>query len=288
MSGKQNVLADTGSLAAFSDEATPRIVRALRQNLPLANAADSFVFNQALQDAVFPGGRRFRALLALLASELALASDADAMTSAVAVEYLHCSTLIFDDLPAMDDARERRGRACLHLRYGEGVAISVALALMNASFRVVVSGSPRDTVAAQRALREMTGCIGMQIAGQAADLAPSSNRSISHSKTSALIRLALTLGPMLSGVNPNYVEALGSFGEALGEAYQTVDDSRDIEEDMALLNRGRCTTFAIEHGREAATERAASLTARAQCDLIAKFEDLPSVYRLCEFASLLA
>ena len=71
-----------------------RIARALRQNLPLGNAADSLVFNQALQDAVFPGGRRFRALLALLTSELVLASDADAMASAVAVEYLHCCTLI--------------------------------------------------------------------------------------------------------------------------------------------------------------------------------------------------
>lgn len=149
MSGKQQALTDAASFAIFAGKVRPRIECALKQHLPFARTRDTFVFNEALHDAVFPGGKRFRAVLAVLASELVLANDGDALTAAVAVEYLHGSALIFDDLPAMDDASERRGRACLHLRYGEGIAIVVALALMNASYGIVariLCGIPRPAI----------------------------------------------------------------------------------------------------------------------------------------------
>jgi len=295
MSAKQQSVADAASLAVFSAEAGPRIEFALKQNLPLARAPDNIIFNRALHDAVFPGGRRFRPMLALLASELVLADDNDALRAAAAVEYLHCAALIFDDLPAMDDARERRGRPCLHLGCGEGVAITVALALMNASCQIVASRAARDRAGAHRALLELTDCVAAQITGQAADLAPSPNRnsdarsgdgSARYWKTSALIRLALTLGPILSGADSSDVAALIGFGQTLGEAYQIIDDSRDVEEDRGLLRRGRHATFAIERGCEAARGLAERLTAEARRELLAKFGDLPSVHRLCEYANL--
>ena len=207
MSGNQQVLSQTTTFAVMSDEVRERIEISLKQHLPFARAQENVVFDEALQYAVFPGGRRLRAVLALLASELVLADNDDALTAAVAVEYLHTSALIFDDLPAMDDARERRGRACLHVRYGEGVATVVALALMNAAYGIVVSRGPRDTADGRRAFRELTECIGAQIIGQAADLTAASTRnaiersvdgSVRHWKTSALLRLALTLGPILA------------------------------------------------------------------------------------------
>jgi geranylgeranyl diphosphate synthase type II len=143
----------------------------------------------------------------------------------------------------------------------------------------------------------MTECLASQITGQAADLAPLSTPtsderrgegSVRHWKTSALLRLALTLGPILSRAKSRDVAALARFGQLLGEAYQAADDSRDIDEDTALLRRGRNATFAIEHGRESARERAANLAAEAQYHLIAKFGDMPPAQRLCEFARLLA
>jgi len=297
MTGKQQALSQTASFAIMSDEVRERIESSLEQHLPLARARDNVVFDEALQYAVFPGGRRLRAVLALLASEVVLADNDDALTAAVAVEYLHTSALIFDDLPAMDDARERRGRACLHLRYGEGLATVVALALMNAAYGIVVSRGPRVTSDGRRAFRELTECIGAQIIGQAADLTAASTRnevdrsvdaSVRHWKTSALLRLALTLGPILSGANSGDVAALSRFGQLLGEAYQTVDDSRDIDEDRDLLWRGREATFAMQYGCEPARQRAAKLTAEAQHVLMERFGDLPSVYRLCEFANQLA
>lgn len=293
MKHEQQVQRYGTSPATFACQIQPRIEASLKQCLPIASTRDSFVFNEALHDAVFPGGRRFRAVLAVLSSDLVLAHDDDALTAAVAVEYLHASAVILDDLPAMDDARERRGRACLHLRYGEGLAIVVALALMNAASSIVVNRAPLDTAAGQRAFCELTECVGAQITGQAADLIASPTRSkdeqpgegtVRNWKTSALLRLALTLGPTLSGTKSSEVATLRRFGILLGEAYQTVDDSRDIDEDTALLHRGRVATFAMQHGRETATEMAANLTAEAQRDLIARFGDLPPVHRLCEFA----
>ena len=283
---------DLPSLAEWAAEARPRIELALEQHLPLSH--NNHVFNQALHDAVFPGGRRIRASLALLTSELLLGDEKDGFTAAVAVEYLHASAVVLDDLPAMDDARERRGRPCLHVRYGEGLAVVAALALLNASYDVVVNRASRDMVPRSEACRELTECIAAMIAGQATDLTPSSNWTLSerarsgsvrHWKTSALVQLAATLGPMLSGAEAKDVAALSYFGQLLGEAYQSMDDSRDIDEDAALSKKGRAATFAVQYGSRPATQKATDLVVEAQRHLIANFEDVRSVTRLCELAT---
>jgi geranylgeranyl pyrophosphate synthase len=283
MSARQPALVDCISLEAFIGEACPRIECALKKSLPLTNNS---LFNAALHDAVFPGGKRFRPILALLASKLVLANDDDALTAAVAVEYLHSSALIFDDLPGMDNARERRGRPCLHLLYGEGLAVVVALALMNAAY-ILVAGRVSH-VADPAAFRELTECVAAMIAGQAADLAPSpepwGTRSERPWKTSALLRLALTLGPVLSGAKAEDVSTLGRFGQLLGEAYQALDDSRDVDEDRDLLRRGRGATRTVPHDSASATETAAKSLPEARRNLLAYFQHHPAAVRLCEFA----
>lgn len=276
---------DCLSLEAFLGEAGPKIECALRKSLPLTRNP---TFNAALHDAVFPGGKRFRPALALLASKLVLADDDDALTAAVAVEYLHASALIFDDLPVMDNARERRGRPCLHLVYDEGLAVVVALALLNAAYNQVAARTSRFSVDAPFAFRELTECVAAMIAGQAADLAPSSERSERSElpwKTSALFRLALTLGPLLAGAGAADGEILGRFGEVLGEAYQAVDDCRDIDEDQTALRGGRRGGLLSRHGSALARETAADSMAAVGEDLLAHFEHHPVAILLCELAA---
>lgn len=291
MGAEQHVLTDAPGLAVFMDQVRPRIECALDKHLPRAAMGGDGAFNAALRDAVFPGGQRLRAILAVLASQMVLADDADALTAAVAVEYLHSCALVFDDLPAMDDASERRGRPCLHLRYGEGVAMVAALALMNAAFSLVATQASRGGAAGLKAVRELTKCVSTQISGQAADLALSPAelsdqwQPIRDWKTSALFRLSMTLGPTLSGARYADVAALGRCGQLLGEAYQTIDDARDVSEDTALSHRGRAGTFAMHSGTGSAIQRANSLTSRAERCLVQQFGDLPAVNRLCEFAS---
>src|SRR5215210_4584031 len=110
---------------------------ALRRSLPVSTLARAARLNEALEYAVFPGGKRLRPALALLASRLAGAARARALGVACAVEFLHTSSLILDDLPSMDDAGVRRARPALHLVYGEGVAVLAAVALLNQSYALL-------------------------------------------------------------------------------------------------------------------------------------------------------
>jgi geranylgeranyl pyrophosphate synthase len=287
---------DTISLEGFVANCRAPIERALANSLPLASRPEMSNFNQALRDAVFPGGRRIRPILALLASELVFAGEADALRAAVVVEFLHSSALIFDDLPAMDNALERRGRACLHLRYGEAVAMMVGLALLNSAYGVIALGLANRSSPEVGVFRELTSCIAAQISGQAADLLSGSMQNLDgaaedpsacHWKTSALVRLSLTLGPMLSGATGSDIATLAHAGQLLGEAYQTLDDCRDIEEDTASFQRGRNATFAMQIGCKPARRLAENLIARAQGELVANFGDVPAASRLCEFANSL-
>ena len=95
------------------------------------------------------------------------------LTAAAAVEYLYTSSVIFDDLPCMDDATKRRGRAALHRPYGEGRAVLVALALMNASYGLVFDGHEIGHEQRISAHRELVSCIGSDgmVIGQTVDLA---------------------------------------------------------------------------------------------------------------------
>src|SRR5215813_12984430 len=120
------------------------IEAALDGFLPLSSQSHARRLNEALRYAVFPGGKRWRPLLTLLGAELVEVSTGDAMPAACAMEFLHTSSIIFDDLPAMDDADLRRGVPALHRVYGEGVAVLAALALLNESYGLLARAA-RDS-----------------------------------------------------------------------------------------------------------------------------------------------
>jgi geranylgeranyl pyrophosphate synthase len=277
--------------ADFAERVRPQIESALADSLPIMSAPTYVVFNQALHDAVFPGGKRVRPTLSLMASDVVCASSVHAMAAAVAVEYLHCSALVFDDLPAIDNARERRGRACLHLCYGEGTAIMAALALLNSAYDVITRRLWGRGACNPAALREVVDSIAVLICGQVAELAPqlraashfTDSQSLRHGKTSALFRLSLTLGLLLSAVDADDVATLAHAGELFGLAYQILDDCRDIEEDSLLIHRGRSATFAMQAGRTTATSRVFNLVEQAEHELAASFGTTAAVTRLCSF-----
>src|SRR5215475_5952635 len=156
-------------LTNFITHHQPMIEAALEQSLPLSAQRGAERLNEALRAAVFPGGKRWRPILTLLGT---MAGGGDAQSSApiaCAIEFLHTSSLILDDLPSMDDARLRRGRAALHLIYGEGLAMLAALALLNRAYEFLARcGEAR----ASRLIAETARCVGTDgmIGGQAADL----------------------------------------------------------------------------------------------------------------------
>ncbi|HEX9927236.1 MAG TPA: polyprenyl synthetase family protein [Pyrinomonadaceae bacterium] len=292
-----------GDLWLYVEKAKPEIEISLRENLPLAPAALGTDFNEALVYAMFPGGKRLRPVLTLLAAELVGGASEKVLPAAAAVEFVHTSSLIFDDLPCMDDADERRGKSCLHRKFGEGNAVLVALALLNASYNLVFAGMKNDctmcATAAIKAHRELTECIGAagMVGGQSIDLAaaksdavaPEKFESLRNLKTSALMRMALSLGAILSGANENQLNALSRFAELLGDAYQTSDDLLDLQEDLHISQiTERRETFALTQGAMRTQIRVGNLISTAKDVLLTEFDRREPANMLCEMADYVA
>src|SRR5262249_16603023 len=152
----------TERLCAYISRCRPSIEAALEAHLPLSAQPRARRLNEALRYAVFPGGKRWRPMLMLLGAEIAGAHAQDAMPAACAVEFLHTSSIVFDDLPAMDDAAIRRGRASLHCVFGEGVALLAALALMNESYALLARAACEQggRNSAAHLVEEAARCVG--------------------------------------------------------------------------------------------------------------------------------
>jgi geranylgeranyl diphosphate synthase type II len=235
------------NLWLYVERQKPQIENALREHLPLAPASIETQFNEATRYALFSGGKRLRPVLTLLGAELVGGKSYLVLPPAVAVEYIHTSSLIFDDLPCMDNANERRGKTSLHEKFGEGLAVLVAIGFLNASYGLVFvnhNGMPERAMQAHAEIVECVGASGM-VGGQSIDLALAKgagvikhsdfeSESIRNLKTSALMRLALRTGAILAGANYLELANLSRFAELLGDAYQLSDDLIDFKDSARL------------------------------------------------------
>jgi geranylgeranyl pyrophosphate synthase len=221
-------------LTSFVASSRGPVEEALRRRLPLSSLPHAARLNEALVYSVFPGGKRFRPALALLASELAGASREQGLAVACAVEFLHSSSLVLDDLPSMDDAALRRKRPALHLVYGEGVALLASVALLNQSYALLAEAAS-GTDACGALVGEAARAIGADgmVGGQAVDLLTRAGEADTDAlfcrelKTVALMQLMMTAGALACGARPADTGALSDFGECLGRAYQLCDDVSD-------------------------------------------------------------
>ena len=193
---------------------------------------------QAMRHASLDGGKRLRPALVVLSAEAVADSQnwrAEPLPAAVAVELVHCYSLVHDDLPAMDDDTLRRGRPTVHVQFGEAMAILAGDALLTRAFEVLTVGTADRGVAADLVaeLAAAAGPAGM-IAGQVADMAlcavpagQEGRRYIHLRKTAALIRAAARMGGICAGAGPGTLDALGNFGQCVGLAFQIIDDLLD-------------------------------------------------------------
>ncbi len=166
---------------------------------------------------------------------------------AVALEYFHTASLLFDDLPCMDNALERRGIPCTHLVYGEEGAILTALALINRAYALTwraVAGSARAGQA--QALDFIERCLGVDglLNGQSFDLhyatlprTLESTDRVARGKTVSLIRLTLVLPAMLGGASRREIQLVERISLFWGLGYQTVDDLKDVLQNAAQTGK---------------------------------------------------
>ena len=209
------------------EKARGKIEETLATLLPPA-AGEAAALHAAMRWAVEGGGKRIRPLVCLAAAEAVGGAPADALMPACAIELLHSYTLVHDDLPAMDDDTERRGRPSVWAKFGEATAILAGDALQALAFATLAQGAERCP-GVRAALVSILGeaAVGV-VRGQAAELAGAADIDYIYGhKTADLFVAAAALGATAGGGTGAQVARLRDFARHLGLAFQHEDDLLD-------------------------------------------------------------
>jgi farnesyl diphosphate synthase len=235
----------TADFDAWMRDVQAQSEQSLSALLPPALAVPTKL-HAAMRYTVLGGGKRVRPLLAYAAGEL-FGADADTLArAAAAVEMIHAYSLVHDDMPCMDDDALRRGKPTVHIAYDEATALLVGDALQAQAFDVLAGAStaPERLVPMLALLARAAGSAGM-CGGQAIDL-DSVGLSLTREqlermhqlKTGALLRAAVLLGAMCGKtLSPEEQTALDTYANAIGLAFQVVDDVLDATADSATLGK---------------------------------------------------
>lgn len=245
----------------------------------------------AMRYSIQGGGKRIRPVLMMESCRLCGGDPADALDFACALEMIHTYSLIHDDLPCMDDDDMRRGNPACHIAFGEATAVLAGDALLTEAFHAAAASAfakthPDRAVEAIALLAELAGACGM-VGGQAIDL-QSEDKAISLSrlrlmdklKTGALMKAACTIGAVLAGATKAQRDALETYADNLGQAFQITDDILDVTSDSETLGKPvgsdaeqNKSTYVSLLGLETAKEKAVECTAQALWALAVFGED---------------
>lgn len=223
------------------------------------------VIHEAMRYAVLGGGKRIRPIVAIAAAESVGANVEPLLMHLCALELIHTYSLVHDDLPPLDNDDLRRGRKTTHVIYGEAMGVLTGDALLTEAFswlaRPVAGVEPARQL---RAITEVatavdsTGMIGGQVADIVAERSHEAETNehaallrelefIHRNKTGKLFTASVVLGGLLGGASEEQLAALRRYADALGLAFQIVDDLLDIEESSATL--GKTAGKDVEQGK---------------------------------------
>lgn len=207
-----------------------RIEKALHDSLVVLNRKDAPPkLSAAIPYAVFPGGARIRPTI-LLAVAAACGDDRPELSTAaaVALEMMHCASLVHDDLPAFDDSDLRRGKPTLHRAFSEPLAVLSGDSLIILSFEVLAKAggaAPDRALALTAILARHAGAPFGICAGQAWESEPKVDLLAYHrAKTAALFVAATQMGAVAAGQE---AEPWADLGDRIGAAFQVADDLKD-------------------------------------------------------------
>ena len=241
-------------LQSWSADVLARVESALAEWVPASAPAG---LGEAMRYGVLDGGKRLRALLVQAAAEAAgaMATEAGreaALRAACAVELIHAYSLVHDDMPCMDNDVLRRGKATVHVAFGEAQAMLAGDAMQALAFEVLTpdvgegAGVPATLQSRLvRILARASGQAGMA-GGQAIDLASvgraldeATLRDMHRRKTGALLRASVQMGAACAELQADSVawQALTEYGHAMGLAFQIVDDVLDATQPSDTLGK---------------------------------------------------
>jgi geranylgeranyl diphosphate synthase, type II len=259
----------------FDKDNSELLKESFRTSLPLPSLLDPG-FEDALRHVLKTSGSMVRPRMVLRLGEAYDLAPETAHNIAIALEYFHTASLIFDDLPCMDDAFERRGVPCVHVRFGQSTAILSALALINRAYALMWRAVASCPAAAQAGImtyiEQRLGVDGL-LNGQSLDLHYSAlphtretTERIARGKTVSLIRLTLVVPALLGGAALREIQLLERIAVCWGLGYQAIDDLKDVLQSTA--NTGKTAA------RDAQLDRPNIASAIGICAAVERLERL--------------
>ena len=287
-------------LTAYLAARVSAVDAALGRVLPPEDAAPP-TLHRAMRYSVQAGGKRLRPILVIAGAEAVGGHAEQVMETACALELIHTYSLIHDDLPAMDNDDYRRGRLTNHKVFGEAIAILAGDALLTLAFKLVAlngarTGDARIIAALVTDIADAAGTDGM-VGGQVVDI-QSEGKAVSaetldyiHThKTAALIRASLCAGALIAGATAAQRAAITACGDALGLAFQIVDDILDVEGSSEELGKTagkdaqqQKATYPAYHGLEASRAKARALIDQAKLAVAPLGERAEPIRALADF-----
>ncbi len=261
------------------DEALADVNKTISRLLPETDLSEKKLYD-AMRHGTLNGGKRLRPFLLMNSARLFGVDPMRSRRAAAALEFVHCYSLIHDDLPAMDNSDTRRGKPTVHVTYDEATAVLAGDALLTYAFEVLTAP---DTHEDPRVRCELVSCLAKaagpngMVGGQMLDLIGETQEfdlgtisRMQRMKTGKLMAFACEAGAILGKASDPQRRALANYAFDLGLAFQVTDDILDVEADPDETGKpanqdesaGKAT-FVSTLGKEEAKTRAEMLIHQA-------------------------
>jgi len=271
------------SLQQQMDETTEAVNKTIKRLLPETDLPEDRLF-EAMRYSTLNGGKRLRPFLVMQSSALFNVDKARARRVAAAVEFVHCYSLIHDDLPAMDNAQTRRGKPAAHKQFDEATAILAGDALLTLAFEVLADPETHEDprvrcelvskLAAAAGPHGLCGGQMLDLLGEQEEFDLGTISRLQRMKTGKLMNFACEAGAILGKTDGPHRKALCNYANDLGLAFQVTDDILDVESEVIVLGKdtgkdeaANKATFVSTMGKEQAKSRAQMLVDQAVAHL---------------------
>jgi farnesyl diphosphate synthase len=261
-------------------ETEKKVDEVISRLIPRVQAPENQLYD-AMRYGTLEGGKRLRPLLVIKSAEIFKVDETCTLMVAAAIECMHSYSLIHDDLPAMDDAKLRRGRPSLHMEYDEATAILAGDALQALAFEIMTHDSthsdPRVRLRLVEGLAKAAGPRGM-CGGQMLDMIGEKEEfdlgtitRLQRMKTGAMITFACETGAILGKATPMQQMALRNYANDLGLAFQIIDDlldhegvKQDLGKETGKDQKANKSTFVKAMGAKETRQKAEMLIEQAK------------------------
>ncbi len=269
----------SASLQSKMDDVVNAVDKTIRKLLPETDLHEDRLY-EAMRYSALSGGKRLRPFLVIHAANLFNVDPRRSKRVAAAIEFVHCYSLIHDDLPAMDNSDLRRGKPATHIAFDEATAILAGDALLALAFEILADPEthedPRVRIELVARLAEAAGPHGLcggqmlDLIGEVEEFDVGTISRMQRMKTGKLMAFACEAGAILGKSDEPHRKALINYAYDLGLAFQVTDDVLDVDADPEETGKpanqdeqsGK-STFVSAMGKEAAQMRAEMLVQQA-------------------------